>query len=157
MGVKSRRKGANGELEFIKLLSDSFPSYEFQRNYDQAAKSGFDVKGLPKFGIEVKRYKRGRLYQLDWWEQVVEAVKPHRLLPMLAYRFDRTEWNILVPAQWVVGNEVDRHDITCHMPYKDFIKLYEKHDEIEKKFNEQKDELEDVEKHYQAFMRSMAD
>ncbi len=90
MGVKSRRKGANGELEFIKLLSDSFPSYEFQRNYDQAAKSGFDVKGLPKFGIEVKRYKRGRLYQLDWWEQVVEAVKPHRLLPMLAYRFDRT-------------------------------------------------------------------
>lgn len=157
MGVKSRRKGANGELEFIKLLSDSFPSCEFERNYAQAAKSGFDVIGLPGFGIEVKRHKRGRLYNLDWWDQVVEAVKPHRLLPMLAYRFDRTEWNILVPAQWVVGSQVDRPDITCHMPYADFIKAYERHDEIEKSMSEQEEELEEAEKQYQAFMQSMED
>ena len=115
MGATSRRKGANGELEFIKILSQSFPEHEFSRNYAQAAKSGFDVIGLPGFGVEVKRYKRGRLYQLDWWDQVVDAVKPERLLPLLAYRFDRTEWCILVPAQWVVGNTVDRHDITCHI------------------------------------------
>lgn len=149
MGVTSRRKGANGELEFIKILSQSFPEHEFSRNYAQAAKSGFDVIGLPGFGVEVKRYKRGRIYQLDWWDQVVDAVKPERLLPLLAYRFDRTAWSILVPAQWVVGNTVDRNDITCHMPYDDFVNVYKKHQEREQAATEE------IESDYQEFKQDM--
>ena len=115
MSGKSRNKGARGEREFLSLLECHFPDFFFQRNYDQAALGGSDLIGLPNISLEIKRYKVGNVHRREWWEQSCDNAEKESLIPMLAYRFDRSDWQTGVPLQWMANEIVDnpREMIAC--------------------------------------------
>lgn len=94
MGIKSRRKGARGELEFINLLKDYLGDDTIRRNLEQTRDGGQDVLGVEGWAIEVKRAAKPNL--AAWWAQAVEQAKD-KGEPALAYRLDRKPWRVVVP------------------------------------------------------------
>jgi hypothetical protein len=125
MSGKSRSKGARGEREILQIIQDRFPDFDLQRNYDQAAFGGCDVLGLPGVSLEVKRYARGNVYRREWWEQACAAVSP-KSIPVLAYRFDRTDWQSVVPLQWMAMESITEPlDMIAIMPFNKFLDEYE--------------------------------
>lgn len=117
MSAKSRRKGAVGEREFLSFLEGHLPSICFQRNYDQAAFGGSDLIGLPNISLEIKRYKVGNVHRREWWQQSCDNAEKESLIPMLAYRFDRSDWQTVVPLQWMANEIVDNpRDMIACMP-----------------------------------------
>ena len=110
MSSKSRRKGQEGEREFLAFLTERIPSLEgnAHRNYDQAALGGADLVGIPEIALEIKRYAKGNVYRMEWWEQACRSAKQSALVPVLAYRFDRTPWSVVCPLEWMGGEPV------CH-------------------------------------------
>lgn len=91
MAKRSRRKGAEGENEFLGILSDHL-GYKVRRNYGQTAHGGNDADGLP-VSLEIKRAQTFRHAWIEQTEsQAVEAEQP----AMLAYRLDRQPWRVLM-------------------------------------------------------------
>ena len=104
MGANANRKGASGEREFAAILADGFPDRTFMRNtYEQRWRGGSDVVGLAGFSIEVKRYASGDWYQVGWWRQVCEEAAKTDTVPVLAFRYDRKPWRVVLPAEWVMN------------------------------------------------------
>jgi len=99
MGMKSRRKGANGEREFINLLKDYLGEITIARNLEQVRDGGADVVGLAEFSIEIKRAAKPLLNA--WWMQA-EAQAEHKI-PVLAYRLDRHPWRVRIPLKAICG------------------------------------------------------
>jgi Holliday junction resolvase len=101
MSKLSRNKGARGEREFLKLitklLSDRGIKVELRRNYDQTAIGGADCLKLPGVAIEVKRQEKLELSK--WWRQAIDQSLRCDALPVLAYRQNRNQWEIFVPAE----------------------------------------------------------
>ena len=124
MGAKSRNKGARGELELLALLSERFPDLPLQRNYDQAAFGGSDLLGLPGVSLEVKRYQRGNVHRQEWWTQACSVATQDRI-PVLAYRFDRSEWQSVLPLQWWAMESVNDLSMIAIMPLDNFLSEYE--------------------------------
>lgn len=104
MGVKSRRKGANGERELIRLLHDTLTLWnedipEMKRNLQQYQESDHPDIVLPGMGIEVKRY--ATITDADkrrWWDQALAQAYKQNLSPALAFRADRQEWRVMLPG-----------------------------------------------------------
>lgn len=94
MGIKSRRKGAAGEREFINMLKDYLGDDTIKRNLEQTRDGGQDALGIEGWALEVKRAAEPKL--AAWWAQAVEQAKG-RGEPALAYRLDRKPWRVIVP------------------------------------------------------------
>ena len=124
MSAKSRNKGDRGERELLALLSERFPDLLLQRNYDQAAFGGSDLLGLPGISLEVKRYQRGNVHRQEWWTQACSVATQDRI-PVLAYRFDRSEWQSVLPLQWWAMESVNDLNMIAIMPPANFLNEYE--------------------------------
>ena len=100
-GKGARNKGAQGEREFLKivteLLADRGVTVELRRNYDQTAIGGADCLRLPGVAIEVKRQET--LALPSWWRQAIDqAQRCEEAIPVLAYRRNKEPWTILIPS-----------------------------------------------------------
>ena len=122
MSRKSRDKGARGEREFKSWL-ESRLNVTINRNYDQWAHGGFDLSGLDNCALEIKRYAKGNLFRFSWWQQVVESAGD--LVPILAYRFDNEDWNVVCPLQWLMGERVTHAlEMAAFMPAEEWVERY---------------------------------
>ena len=111
MSRKSLQKGKRAELEAISLLEKYYPE-KLNRNLLQTRDSGADIIiKSARLSVEVKRYKKGNLYSFrsEWWTQAVKAVEGTELIPLLLYRFDRSDWFCVLPL-----------DVFLQKPIKDF-------------------------------------
>ncbi len=105
----SQRKGAGGERELARILRDGL-SGEFPEGFFYVERTGnaqadgsqkFDLE-LPKLGIEVKRAKVAKDYQIQkWWEQTTAQSVANQMIGVLAYRQDQQLWRIVVPGTHV--------------------------------------------------------
>lgn len=97
MGARSRNKGANGERELARLLSDEL-GLEVTRNLLQSREGGHDLDGVSGWCLEVKR--RARVAEGDkrqWWEQAHQAMVDGYLdYAAVLYRQDRGNWRAIV-------------------------------------------------------------
>ena len=109
MAKKSLQKGRQGEYEAISLL-EKYYFEKINRNLLQTREAGSDIIiKSARLSIEVKRYKKGNVYRSEWWSQAVKAVKGKELIPLLLYRFDRSDWFCVLPL-----------DVFLQKPIKDF-------------------------------------
>lgn len=100
MAAKSRRKGANGEREVVRILRQLWeecggnPDYApFKRNLDQWREGGYDILGLRGYAVEVKRVSRATAGLIRmWWDQARRQAAMVGLKPLLCYREDRGKW-----------------------------------------------------------------
>ena len=91
MGLKSRRKGANGELEIAGIIRD-LTGWDVRRKVRQHDGDS-DLEGVPGWSVEVKRHataSRGEIRK--WWEQAVMQAPDAIARPVLFYRRDKDEW-----------------------------------------------------------------
>lgn len=95
MSASQRRKGARGELELAKLLSDEL-GVEITRNTDPQRVSGGDILTVPGFSIEVKRCET--LRKRAWWQQAERQAARVRMEPVVFYRQSRKPWMALLCA-----------------------------------------------------------
>jgi hypothetical protein len=93
MGKSQRTKGAVGEREVFRLLSEEL-GFVVTRNVDQARKGGADCINLPGFSPEVKR--REVLSRPSWWRQAVRQGAKDGKEPIVWYRRNREEWRALI-------------------------------------------------------------
>ena len=96
-----RNKGAGAERELAGLLRDHL-GVDLRRNLDQWRSGGYDLSGLPRLAVEVKRYSTATSADIaGWWGQTCEQAERAGLLPCLAYRLDRQPWRFVVPISLV--------------------------------------------------------
>lgn len=93
MSASQRRKGAAGERELFRLLSDEL-GFVVTRNVDQARKGGADCITLPGFSPEVKRQER--LCLPAWWRQAVRQGQAMQAEPIVWFRQSRQPWRALI-------------------------------------------------------------
>ena len=99
MGAKSKRKGNQGEREFLQLLKNC--GINAQRN-DQMFKGGTDNPDISAeiggraFHFEVKRTERFRLY--DAVEQAQSDANGHRM-PVVAHRMNHRPWVVVLSLE----------------------------------------------------------
>lgn len=130
MSARSRNKGARGERELARILSDHL-GVEVARNLTQTRDGGHDLDGLP-FALEVKRCER--LALKAWWNQAVEQAEEIGKTPALAYRQNRQPWAFVVPlyavaevvaypANTMRGGWAHRFEFTCQLGIEAFCLL----------------------------------
>ena len=99
MGARSKRKGSEGEREFLQLLKSA--GIEAKRN-DQMFIGGVDNPDISAriggraFHFEVKRTERFRLY--DAVEQAQSDANGHRV-PVVAHRMNRRPWVVVLSLE----------------------------------------------------------
>jgi hypothetical protein len=91
MSASQRRKGANGELEICRLLTDELGT-SVQRRLGAARDGGCDVD-IPGWSIEVKRAER---FLQAFWQQAVEQAEAMKRRPVLFWRKSRASWSVYV-------------------------------------------------------------
>ena len=96
-GRMARNKGAAGERELSKILTDEL-GFEVKRKLGQARDGGDDIQ-VGKYRIEVKRREALRL---DDWCQQIEACCDPREVPVVAYRRNGQPWRVVLPLNWFV-------------------------------------------------------
>ena len=108
MTINSRTKGASAEREFSNIVYQ-WSGIRLIRNLEQARSGGFDLQvhedeagyladAYRGLAIECKRYGKvtpGLITK--WWNQAREQASPKRLTPILAYRADRQDWQVVAP------------------------------------------------------------
>ena len=93
MGRKQRNKGASGERELAKLLSERLGA-EVSRNLLQSREGGHDLNGIKGWALEVKRQET--LSINTWWGQTLRQADSAEAKPVLAYRQSRQPWKFIV-------------------------------------------------------------
>jgi hypothetical protein len=86
-----RNKGAAGERELFRLLSDDL-GFVVRRNLTQTRGGGADGIDVPGFAIEVKRQEK--LHINAWWSQTIEQAGDR--IPVLIYRQSRHPWRAVI-------------------------------------------------------------
>lgn len=95
MSKSERTKGAGGERELCKILTDALGE-KVTRRLNQTRDSGHDID-LPPFRIEVKRRRRIAIY--EWMNQVCLACSDFCLgrgTPVVAMRADNEDWLVVM-------------------------------------------------------------
>ncbi|MEI6069773.1 MAG: hypothetical protein WCP96_20745 [Methylococcaceae bacterium] len=108
MGINSRTKGATAEREFSNAIYE-WAGVRLVRNLQQSRSGGYDLivhddeagqvadayRGL---AIEIKRHAAVTPALIKkWWQQAVAQASPKNLTPILAYRADRQDWQVITP------------------------------------------------------------
>ena len=102
MGASQRNKGASGERELAKLVSEAL-GVNCSRNLEQSRAGGADLLDVWPWAIEVKRHEKLQIPK--WWGQACQQAKD--LYPALAYRQSRQPWTVLVPLSVLMGEPDD--------------------------------------------------
>lgn len=109
MKINSRAKGAAGEREFCRVLTEHLGDAlvePLKRNLEQTRNGGHDILGLEEFALEIKRYKRVKDGDIKkFWEQACEQAGRAGGYPALAYREDLQSWRVRIPMEvlWPTG------------------------------------------------------
>ena len=88
-GKGARNKGAGGERELFKLLSDEL-GIAVQRNLSQTRGGGADSMDVKGWAIECKRVET--LAIPAWWAQTLDQAERTGCKPALFYRQSRKDW-----------------------------------------------------------------
>jgi len=108
MTINSRAKGAGAEREFFSIIYQ-WSGIQLIRNLEQTWSGGFDLVVHPEevgqvadsfrtLAIECKRYSKVTPGLISrWWQQAREQAQPNRLHPVLAFRADRQDWQVIAP------------------------------------------------------------
>jgi len=110
MSINSRAKGSSAEREFAGLVQD-WTGVRLIRNLEQTRSGGHDLLVHPDeagpvadafrlLAIECKRYRavtEGALSK--FWQQAITQAAQAELIPILAYRADRSPWRVVVPMR----------------------------------------------------------
>lgn len=99
MSKSQRTKGAAGERELCRILSDELGK-EVRRNLAQTREGGCDIR-VGRHNIEVKRRARiGNIY--DWMEQAAASCGGTEQRPVVICRADGKKWLAVIPLQdWI--------------------------------------------------------
>ena len=95
MSASQRTKGARGENELCRLLSDELGQV-VRRTLDQSRAGGADCLEVPGYAIECKRQER--LCKPAWWRQAVRQGLACQREPIVFYRQSRKDWRALIGA-----------------------------------------------------------
>lgn len=90
-GARSRRKGARGELELVKILQDK--GFDVKRGMVFYGQS--DVVGLEGIHIEVKRVEKLNVHKA-MAQAVEESKKKGDGIPVVMFRRSREPWHVLM-------------------------------------------------------------
>ena len=106
--INSRNKGASAERAFAQLVLDGI-GVSLARNLEQTRSGGCDLvvtgpmaapyaQYVAGLSIEVKRYASAVPSDIrGWWDQAVaQAIRTERE-PLLAYKLDRRDWQVMIP------------------------------------------------------------
>lgn len=98
MGAASRRKGAKGELEFIQRHLLRFWPFA-RRNIDQFSVDKRDCVETGRLHWQIKRTER-----LELWAAIKQAEDEaaEGMVPLVAFRRNRSEWYVIAPAEFAV-------------------------------------------------------
>ena len=119
MTINSRAKGASSEREFCKLIYE-WSGVRLIRNLEQSRSGGFDLivhddevgqvaDSFKTLAIECKRYSRVTPGLIKtWWTQARRQAEPNGLTPVLAYRADRQNWQVITPLH-VINRTLSRN------------------------------------------------
>jgi Holliday junction resolvase len=102
MGKSQRVKGAAGEREAAKILSEEL-NIPVKRVLDQTREGGCDLVIKCEhitFKIEVKRQEKTSVYK--WFEQVEASCTGHRDVPIVMFRTSRKQWLFLGNLQLLI-------------------------------------------------------
>ncbi len=102
-GKGRKRKGAQGEREFLKALKDAGYIGDLERNLMQTRDGGADCLSIDGLAVEVKRWER--LAIASWWEQTLRQAADTNRWPALAYRQNRKPWRVQVDLGWLTGED----------------------------------------------------
>lgn len=105
-GKASRDKGARGEREVCKMLSENLGGTynRLLKQYQQSQLS--DIEQLVGvYSLEVKNCAKVNLRA--WWQQAVTAADKRGAVPCLAYKVARRGWKFVVPLPqaWATGKQ----------------------------------------------------
>lgn len=90
MSASERRKGADGELEVVKIArAHGWPA---SRNLDQPRDGGSDILGIAGVSLEVKRTEQASVWA--WWSQA--SADCGTKLPVVAFRRSASPWLAIV-------------------------------------------------------------
>lgn len=108
MSINSRTKGAGAELEFSNIVYQ-WAGIRLIRNLEQSRSGGHDLivhadevgqvaDSFRSLAIECKRYGKVTPGLIKtWWQQAREQAQLNGLHPVLAYRADRQDWQVITP------------------------------------------------------------
>lgn len=96
-GRGARNKGARGENELAKILTDEL-GFVVKRKLGQARDGADDIQ-IDKFRIEVKRRER---LQIEEWCKQVEACTEEGEVPVVAFRRNGQPWRVVLPLNWFI-------------------------------------------------------
>lgn len=94
MSASQRRKGANGENELAKILTEEL-GWIVKRELGQARDGGHDMQ-VGRFKIEVKRRKAIAVY--DFMEQI-QKVCSEQETPVVVMRADGKKWLVMLTLE----------------------------------------------------------
>lgn len=106
MALHAQNKGKEGEREVCTMLNVVVnrvrtrlgkplpPVPDFQRNQNQSAVGGSDVKNPYQLAIEVKRQES--LSINTWWSQIEKAALRDGEVPVLIFKQNRKKWRVLM-------------------------------------------------------------
>ncbi len=98
-GKSSKRKGARGEIELFKLLSERLGTV-VTRNLTQTRDAGCDSLSVPHFAIECKRVETN--FQNAWMNQAIASTDEVHEIPVVFYRQSRYPWRAAFRASDVL-------------------------------------------------------
>jgi hypothetical protein len=113
MAINGKLKGKRGEVEFNVLIRNALGHLTLEEarlmglphtDVSKLAKSnvhGQCADSLVVSGLAIE-IKRQEILQLDkWWRQACVQADRHGLVPVLAYRQNRKEWSVCIPAYFL--------------------------------------------------------
>lgn len=96
--INSKRKGANGELEFAKLCSEHGFNSRRTQQYCGNTGDAADIVGLPGIHVEVKRVEALNITKAMEQSERDAHEKGDNEIPIVAHRKNRADWLITMKA-----------------------------------------------------------
>jgi hypothetical protein len=140
MTINSRTKGANSELELSSIIYQ-LSGVRLIRNLEQSRSGGHDLvvhsdeagavaDSFRSLAIECKRYGKVKPALIKvWWPQAREQAEHNGLQPILAYRADRQDWQVLFAPLHIINATMSINmglDSTCSLSVIGFCSVIEK-------------------------------
>jgi len=138
MTINSRNKGSAAELEFSSIIFN-LSGIRLTRNLEQSRSGGHDLivqadevgqvaDSFRSLAIEVKRHAKATPGLIKaWWAQAQQQAELNELTPILAYRADRQDWQVIAPLHIINGSMSINMglDSTCSVSVQGFCRVIE--------------------------------
>lgn len=134
MGINIRQKGQEGEREVARAMNSivesvlskhgiALPDKPYvQRNQNQSAVGGSDLTNPFNLGVEVKRQEQ--LSINTWWKQCLASCVVTSAIPVLVYRKNKLNWNVIMLVDVPIGSGVYVSGIRAEMDWNSFLQWF---------------------------------